>query len=301
MKDKDNNYVIVSDSSCDLPDELIKENNIKVVPFYVSLDGNDYLKERVNLQVRDFYEKMVNESNLNPKTTLPSVADYEDVFEEQIKAGNSIICVCITSKFSGSYNSASVAKENCLEKYPNAKITVIDSVVNTGVQGLLVLEIARMKRDGKTYDEAIKLANAMRKTGRIFFTVGNLEYLRKGGRIGKLVGIVGATLKIKPIIVLRDGEIFSAGISFTRKKSFLKATDAALNYFKENKENPDDYQFITGYGYDIEEGKLYNEKLKEILKREAVLLIQIGATIGVHTGPYPLGVGFIKKYDRVKK
>lgn len=301
MKDKDNNYVIVSDSSCDLPDELIRENNIKVVPFYVSLDGNDYLKERVNLQVRDFYEKMVNESNLNPKTTLPSVADYEDVFEEQIKAGNSIICVCITSKFSGSYNSASVAKENCLEKYPNAKITVIDSMVNTGVQGLLVLEIARMKRDGKTYDEAIKLANAMRKTGRIFFTVGNLEYLRKGGRIGKLVGIVGATLKIKPIIVLRDGEIFSAGISFTRKKSFLKATDAALNYFKENKENPDDYQFITGYGYDIEEGKLYNEKLKEILKREDVLLIQIGATIGVHTGPYPLGVGFIKKYDRVKK
>ena len=301
MKDKDNNYVIVSDSSCDLPDELIKENNIKVVPFYVSLDGNDYLKERVNLQVRDFYEKMANESNLNPKTTLPSVADYEDVFEEQIKAGNSIICVCITSKFSGSYNSASVAKENCLEKYPNAKITVIDSMVNTGVQGLLVLEIARMKRDGKTYDEAIKLANAMRKTGRIFFTVGNLEYLRKGGRIGKLVGIVGATLKIKPIIVLRDGEIFSAGISFTRKKSFLKATDAALNYFKENKENPDDYQFITGYGYDIEEGKLYNEKLKEILKREDVLLIQIGATIGVHTGPYPLGVGFIKKYDRVKK
>ena len=301
MKDKDNNYVIVSDSSCDLPDELIKENNIKVVPFYVSLDGNDYLKERVNLQVRDFYEKMVNESNLNPKTTLPSVADYEDVFEEQIKAGNSIICVCITSKFSGSYNSASVAKENCLEKYPNAKITVIDSMVNTGVQGLLVLEIARMKRDGKTYDEAIKLANAMRKTGRIFFTVGNLEYLRKGGRIGKLVGIVGATLKIKPIIVLRDGDIFSAGISFTRKKSFLKATDAALNYFKENKENPDDYQFITGYGYDIEEGKLYNEKLKEILKREDVLLIQIGATIGVHTGPYPLGVGFIKKYDRVKK
>ena len=73
------------------------------------------------------------------------------------------------------------------------------------------------------------------------------------------------------------------------------------NYFKENKENPDDYQFITGYGYDIEEGKLYNEKLKEILKREDVLLIQIGATIGVHTGPYPLGVGFIKKYDRVKK
>lgn len=94
-------------------------------------------------------------------------------------------------------------------------------MVNTGVQGLLVLEIARMKRDGKTYDEAIKLANAMRKTGRIFFTVGNLEYLRKGGRIGKLVGIVGATLKIKPIIVLRDGEIFFSRNFLYEKKIFF--------------------------------------------------------------------------------
>ena len=82
---------------------------------------------------------------------------------------------------------------------------------------------------------------------------------------------------------------------------FDEIDEMLFKYFKENKENPDDYQFITGYGYDIEEGKLYNEKLKEILKREDVLLIQIGATIGVHTGPYPLGVGFIKKYDRVKK
>ena len=98
MKDKDNNYVIVSDSSCDLPDELIKQNDIKVVPFYVSLDGNDYLKERVNLQVRDFYEKLVNESNLNPKTTLPSVADYEDIFEEQIKAEKNIVEIEAGSK-----------------------------------------------------------------------------------------------------------------------------------------------------------------------------------------------------------
>ena len=301
MKDKKLNYAIVSDGSCDLPEELVSKYDIKIVPFYVSLDGQTYLKEKVDLGVRDFYEKLVGDTNLFPKTTLPTVADYETVFKDLIREKKDIICVCITTKFSGSYNSASIAKNNCLEKFPNAKITVIDSMVNTGVQGLLVLEIARMRQEGKTYEETIQLIEEIKKTGRIFFTVGNLEYLRKGGRIGKLAGIVGATLRIKPIIVLKGGEIFSSGIAFTRKKSFLKATDAALSYFKENNENPDDYQFITGFGYDIEEGMAYNEKLKEIFKRDDILLIQIGATIGVHTGPYPLGVGFIKKFDRIKK
>ncbi len=301
MKDKKLNYAIVSDGSCDLPEELVSKYDIKIVPFYVSLDGQTYLKEKVDLGVRDFYEKLVGDTNLFPKTTLPTVADYETVFKDLIREKKDIICVCITTKFSGSYNSASIAKNNCLEKFPNAKITVIDSMVNTGVQGLLVLEIARMRQEGKTYEETIQLIEEIKKTGRIFFTVGNLEYLRKGGRIGKLAGIVGATLRIKPIIVLKDGEIFSSGIAFTRKKSFLKATDAALSYFKENNENPDDYQFITGFGYDIEEGMAYNEKSKEIFKRDDILLIQIGATIGVHTGPYPLGVGFIKKFDRIKK
>lgn len=294
-------FVIVSDGSCDLPDNLVKENNIVVVPFYISYDGSTYYKEKIDVTVREVYQKMNDDSSISPKTSLPSIDDYENVFKELLDKDLDIICVCITTKFSGSYNSAFSARKKCLEEYKNAKIEVIDSIVNTGVQGLFVLELARMKKDGYTFEEIIKVADKLKKTGRIYFTVGNLEYLRKGGRIGKLVGLVGDTLKIKPIIVLKDGEIFSKGISFSRKKSFLKATSKAFEYFKENNFDINQYRFITGYGLDEEEGKLYHLKLSEQLNRNDVLLIQIGATIGVHTGPHPLGVGFIKKYEYILK
>jgi len=145
--------------------------------------------------------------------------------------------------------------------------------------------------------EIVENIEKLKKTGRIYFTVGSLDYLRHGGRIGKLMAIVGATLKIKPIIVLRDGEIFSEGISFTRTKSFIRATNLAIEYFNKNKFNMNEYQFITGYGYDEEEGKNFHKRFEELIGRKDVLNLQIGATIGVHTGPYPLGIGFIKKYE----
>ena len=150
------NFTIISDGSCDLPDEIVKEKDIKVVPFYISFDGNTYLKEKVDIGVQEFYNKLVNEPNVYPKTTMPAINDYVTTFEEEIVKGNDIICICITTKFSGSYNSAMSAKDICLEKYPDAKITVVDSMVNTGLQGLLVLEVVRMKQDGLTYEKIVE-------------------------------------------------------------------------------------------------------------------------------------------------
>lgn len=292
-----NDFTIISDGSCDLPDEIVKEKGIKVVPFYISFDGNTYLREKDDIGVQEFYDKLVSEPNIYPKTTMPTINDFVSAFEEELDKGNDIICICITTKFSGSYNSATSAKNICIEKNPNAKITIIDSMVNTGLQGLLVLEVVRMKEDGLSYEKTIENIEKLKKTGRIYFTVGNLDYLSHGGRIGKLMSIVGATLKIKPIIVLRDGEIFSEGISFTRNKSFIRATNLAMDYFVKNKLNKNEYQFVTGYGYDHVEGKSFHKRFEEIIRRTDVLNLQIGATIGVHTGPYPLGIGFIKKYE----
>lgn len=300
MTEKKRDFVIVSDGSCDFTKEMAKEKEVVIVPFYVSLDGEKYFKETEELEVRTFYQTLVDNPGKYPKSSLPTTTDYENVFYSILEQGKDIICVCITTKFSGSYNSAMLAKENCQKNYPDALITVIDSMVNTGLQGLLVSEMVRMKQNGFGYNEIVKRAEKMKKTGRIYFTVGNLEYLRAGGRIGKLKALVGDIVKIKPIIVLKEGEIFSEGLSFTRKKSFIKATNLALEYFEKSNENKDEYQFTTGYGYDIEEGKAFHDRFKEILKRDDVGLFQIGATIGVHTGPYPLGIGFIKKYEFVK-
>lgn len=291
---------VVSDGSCDLSKEEVKLLDIDVVPFYVSFEEGIYKKENEELDIREFYQQMVDQPNIFPKTSLPTIDDYYKVFEKNIMDGYEIICICITTKFSGSYNSAISAKELCLEKYKDAKIEVIDAIVNTCLQGLLVKETCRMRDDGLTLDQMKDEVNRIKHTARIYFTVGNLDYLRHGGRIGKLLGIVGSTFKIKPLIVLKEGEIFSSGISFSRKKSIIKLLELTKKHFIETNENIKDYRFITGGGYDLEELNNFHKKAMNVLNDETIEIGQIGATIGVHTGPYPLGIGFIKKYD-IKK
>lgn len=292
-----NKIKVVSDGSCDLSREEIKKLDVEIVPFYVSFEEGVYQKEGVELDVRDFYQKMVDHPSVYPKTSLPTIDDYVKAFEKYLNVGMDIICICITTKFSGSYNSANSAKQLCLEKYPNAKIEVIDAMVNTCLQGLLVKEVCRMRDNGLTLEEMTKETNRIKTTARIFFTVGSLDYLRHGGRIGKLLGIVGATLRIKPIIVLKEGEIFSCGLSLSRKKSIIKLLDLTKKHFVENGENIDNYRFIVGAGYDLEELQNFLNKASITLNRDDIEMGQIGATIGVHTGPYPIGIGFIKKYD----
>lgn len=292
-----NKIRVVSDGSCDLSKEEVRKLDLDIVPFYVSFEEGVYKKEIEELDVRSFYQQMVDNPNVFPKTSLPTIDDYYKIFEKNILNGYDIICICITTKFSGSYNSANSAKQLCLEKYKNCKIEVIDAMVNTCLQGLLVKETCRMRDNGLTLDKMKDEVNRIKHTARIYFTVGNLDYLRHGGRIGKLLGIVGSTFKIKPLIVLKEGEIFSSGISFSRKKSIIKLLDLTKKHFSDNNEDINDYRFIVGGGYDLEELDNFHKKSINVLDDKTIEIGQIGATIGVHTGPYPLGIGFIKKYD----
>lgn len=289
---------IISDGSLDLPNELAEEKGIKVVPFYVSFDGETYLKEKEELDVREFYQKMVDNPQVFPKTSMPSVQDYYDVFEPLVKEGIAIICICITQKFSGSMQSATTAKDMILEEYPDAKITVIDATVNTVLQGLLVLEACRLRDQGMEYDRIIDSISKIRETGRIFFTIGSIDYLKHGGRIGKVAGIAGSALKIKPLITLKEGEIFNSGITRNRKKSLEKVMDMLKEYLDEVDAKLGEYSFCIGFGYDRKEAEEFKEMLKDLVKErlgiDEIGIYQIGATIGVHTGPYPIGVGIIK-------
>lgn len=289
---------IVSDGSLDLPNELVEEKRIKVVPFYVSFDGETYVKEKEELDVREFYQKMVDHPQVFPKTSMPSVQDYYDVFEPLVKEGTAVICICITQKFSGSMQSATTAKDMILEEYPDAKITVIDARVNTVLQGLFVLEACRLKGQGLEYDRIIESILKIRETGRIFFTIGSIDYLKHGGRIGKVAGIAGSALKIKPLITLKEGEIFNSGITRNRKKSLEKVVDMLKEYLDEVDAKPGEYSFCIGFGYDRKEADEFKDMLKDLVRErlgiDEIGIYQIGATIGVHTGPYPIGVGIIK-------
>lgn len=294
---------IITDGSCDLAKELTIEKDITVVPFYVSFDSQNYLKEMEELDVREFYQKMVDNPDVFPKTSMPSVDDFYQVFLPLAKEGVPAICICITAKFSGSLQSATTARDMILEEYPDAKITVIDSIMDTVLQGLYVLEACRVRDLGWEYDRIVESLLAIRESGRIFFTIGNIDYLKHGGRIGKLAGLAGGVLKIKPLITLMEGEIQNSGITRNREKSMKKVIEMLAQYINERHVTKDDYSITIGYGYDYEEALRFREMALEMLRDkiglEELSIFQIGATIGVHTGPYPIGFGIVKRADKV--
>ncbi len=293
-------FHIISDGSCDLPVELTEEKNITVVPFYVSFDDEHYQKEIVEIGIRDFYQQMVDRKGVYPKSSMPSTQDYVDVFLPYVKQGLPVVCICITTKFSGSLQSAVNARSLVLEEHPGAQITVIDSTLDTVLQGLYVLEAVRLRDGGYDYETAVKRLEEIRSTGRIFFTVGDMEYLKHGGRIGKVSAVAGSVLGIRPVITLKQGEIFPSGIGRGRKRTTEKALSLLIDYLKSSGKDVDCFSITIGFGYDYEEAVAFREHALETLHGKGLAvkelpIYQIGATISVHTGPYPLGFGVIEK------
>ncbi len=243
---------------------------------------------------------MVEKKGVYPKSSMPSIRDYEKAFRPFAENDTPVICICITTKFSGSMQSALNAKDLVLETYPHARITVIDATVNTVLQGQYVLEAASLRDHGFSYRDAIARLEAIKSTGRIFFTVGNMEYLRHGGRIGKVAALAGGALDIRPVITLKQGEIFPSGLDRGRKRTLKKVMSLLLEYLQESALGAGCYSFAVGYGYDREEGLAFRDQAVAFLREKGyaideIPLYQIGATIGVHTGPYPLGFGIIER------
>lgn len=293
-------FHIISDGSCDLPPELVQEKNITVVPFYVSFDDESYLKEGVEISIRDFYQQMVDRKGVYPKSSMPGVQDFVDAFLPFARDGVPAICICITTKFSGSMQTAMNAKSIVLEDYPEAEITVINSTINTVLQGQYVMEAVALRDSGASYQDAVARLEEIKSTGRIFFTVGDMEYLIHGGRIGKVAAVAGSVLGIRPVITLKQGEIFPSGIGRSRKKTTEKSLELLLEYLKNSSLGIECYSLAVGYGYDKQEGEEFRDHVLETLRTkghdiEGFPIYQIGAAIGVHTGPYPLGLGVIEK------
>ena len=297
-------FDIITDSACDLTPETAATLNIEIIPFYVSLDGEHYRKEGKEIAVRDFYQFMVDNPSAYPKTSLPSLEDFETAFRAHAEAGRPVLCICFTSKMSGCVGSARNARELVLEDYPDAKIEVMDSTAATVTESEMVENAVAMRDAGCTLEEAVVWLSAERVTNQIFFTVGNLDYLIKGGRIGKVTGRAANILGIKPMILFKEGEIFSGGMARGRQKSFEKALEQLMAYLDSNNANPDDYCVTVGYGYDEEEGKrLWMQTRAALLARYPgsaceVELLQIGCTIAVHTGPYALGMGVMRRWKK---
>lgn len=297
------NFCVISDGSCDLPEEIVKKKEIDIVHFLVSFDGNEYKKEGIEIELSEFYQRMVDEPNTYPMTAAPSPQDFYTLFERRAKEGSDILCVCISTKLSSSLQSARIAKEMLKDTYPDIRVEVLNSLSCTLMQGAYLLEVCRLRDKGCTLDETIEVMQKLIKSGRILFTVGNLDYLHHGGRIGKVTAIAGTLLNVKPLITLEDGEIHSSGIKRGRKSSLNGVIDLLISYLKEYCCTPNDCTILIGYCHNAKEAESFRDMTMERLKNifgaiSPLPLCRIGATIGVHAGPYSIGYGIIQRSDR---
>lgn len=287
---------IISDSSCDLTNGLIKEYDIAVVPFLVSFDGETYRKENVEISNSEFYKTM-RSGTVYPKTSLPTIATYAEEFRKYTSSGMDVVCFGLTSKFSGSYQSAVNAAEIVNEETEENKVYVIDSIQATIAQGAIVLEAAKMKNAGFSALEIYNKMNILKGTCIMYVTVDTLTYLQKGGRVGKANALAGSLLNIKPVIVLREGELLPLSKIRGRKKALNELVE---NLVKDVDGKMDDYEFFLGSADEYEEASAYAETIKkEYGIKLSYPIMDVGVTIGAHIGPTAVGLGYIKKYTRI--
>ena len=258
-------YKILSDTSCDIPAAVLEQLDVTYVPFHVSFDTVNYLKELQDITPDEFYDK-INAEKIYPKTSLPSVQDYMDAMEPVLKEGKDVFCMCLTANFSGSYQSGVNAANILSEAYPERKIIVLDK---------------------------------QKYMTKINFTVDSLDYLQKGGRIGKAAALAGTILNIKPIIVMRDGELHPESKVRGHKKALKTIMDMTRNEIGGEKEH---YRVLLVRGE--KERHATVEEMRQTLLAEGFDVMDeiwpVGITIGTHTGPTPIGICYIRKYEYVK-
>ena len=296
-------FHIVSDSSCDLGREGARRLGITMVSFYAQLGDDVYYREEQDIATHDFYQRMADNPGIYPKTSMPTMEDYMQAMLPLVREGKDVLCICLNAAFSGSCQAARNTREEILEDYPDAKIHVLDSRCVTVLQGALVEEAAALRDAGCTLEETARALEAIRDSGRIFFTANDLDYLRNGGRIGAAAATTGTLLKVKPLIGYENCGLVTDGIAQGRKKSLQRGQELFFRYVERNNIDLNDYQVVTGFGLDREEYDKFTDEIWQGLALRGYDIprsrpYQIGITIGVHTGPTPIGVGLLRRAKR---
>ena len=274
---------IVTDSSADIPAELAQKMGITIVPLYVRFGDNIY-RERVTITDEEFYDKLVNGA-VHPVTIQPSPQDFVEVYKKMASEADAIISIHISSKLSGTHNSALLAKNMLENAYP---ITVIDSQAVSMSLGLIVLMAAEAAQKGKDLDEILTMVtNAIPKT-YLFGLLDTLKYLLLGGRIGKAKALVGSLLGVKPILALKEGEVVPSGQARNRAKGIDRLLD-------DLKKIPDVADIAVMHSTTPEDAQKLATQISSIVKNVPVRIVRLGTTLGVHVGPGALLVACRQK------
>jgi len=292
-------FQLISDGGCDFTKEEALKYNVDIVPFYVTFDQNTFLKEGVDISKEEYFKRLLADKNLYPKTAQPSPQDYIDAYTPYLKAGKNIISITISSKLSGTYNSATLAADTLKDEYPDRTIIVIDSLNVAVGQGLLLREIIKMRDKGYSVTETAKIAEDIKKTIRIYFTLDSLEYLRRGGRVGPTTALVGGILGLRPILQVVDGAVDQLDSVRGKKKVSQLIVEGVTAALKDDIEN---ICVSVAHILNQEDAAMLKASLETSLGTKITNpVVEIGATVGTHAGPGALAIAYCKKYETFVK
>jgi DegV family protein with EDD domain len=270
---------VVTDSACDLPDDLIERYGIEVVPLTIRF-GHEELVDRKELSTDEFWRRLAD-SDVLPETSAPAAGAFEDTFRRLAEDGaTGIVCINLSSKLSATMQSAQVAAQAVERDIP---IAVIDSLLVSMGLGSLCLTAAQRGLDGDTLDSIVANVTDRRNRSKLYGTLDTLEFLKKGGRVGNARALLGSMLAIKPVLEVRDGVVEEAGKVRTRSKALRLLVERV-------KEGPfENLAVLHGNAPDVDE---LLDLLEPLATRDQIVVGQIGPVIGTHAGPRVIGVTF---------
>jgi DegV family protein with EDD domain len=274
---------IVTDSTSSIPQDRIEKHGITIMRQVVIWDGVTY-KDGVDITPQAFYERLA-QSDKSPTTSQCSVADFKEAFDKLSGEGHDILCIVVSSKLSGTLNSATQAKE----MVPDANIEIVDSKQVAMSLGHIVLKAAEVSEAGGSLAECKAAAEALVDNGGVVLTPETLEYLHRGGRIGGGAKFLATALNIKPILVLEDGRLEAGERVRTRKKVMRRLVEMVI----EKTEGKSNIRLSALHANSEADAKLLLDMLNEKVDTTDCLITGVSPAVGVHVGPGTVGITFL--------
>lgn len=279
---------ILADSGCDLPKTYYADHNVVLLPLRVQLNGHEY-DDIISIDPKEIYEAIRN--GAHPKTSQVSPELFLSHFEQLAKDGEEAIYIAFSSELSGTYGTAMMIRTQVLEQYPTLKLAIIDSKCASLGHGLLIEEAVQLRDAGASVDEIEAKIRALAPQMEHLFTVEDLDYLAKGGRVSKTSAFLGGLLSIKPILNVEDGKLVPIEKIRGRKKAIARM----LDLMQERGGNFSDKIVGISHSDDPAFANEIKASIQDKLAPKAIQTTMIGSVIGSHVGPGTIAIFFVNK------
>ena len=283
-------YVIMTDSCCDLTDQMARDLELEVLPLTMHMDGQDYPNDLAGTAIsnQEFYKRIRAGKLATPSAV--NVGQFQDAMRRVLESGRDIVCVCFSSALSTTYQSAVIAAEDLRAEFPEAEIHVVDSLSASLGQGLLLYLAVEQKRKGLTAAELAKWVEDNRLTVCHWFTVDDLNFLKRGGRVSATTALLGTMLSIKPIMHTSDeGKLVPVSKARGRKAAIA----ALLDKIEALGIHPEKQTMFICHADCEEDAKAVAQTIQDRFGTPTVHINYIGPVIGSHTGPNTMGIFFV--------